>query len=188
MNIPQLIIDENLTLEPIKEKHSDEIYYAIDSNRKHLRTWLPFVDFTLKARHTLDFIKSVLDDPKESQIVFIIKQKDEFIGLIGLKDIDYLNKKVEIGYWLVENAVGKGIMSRSTKKVINFCFKNLEMHRVQIKCGIKNYKSIAIPERLEFTFEGIERCGEFHFSHYIDLNVYSLLKHEWKEKEKIFII
>jgi len=38
----------------------------------------------------------------------------------------------------------------------------MDMNRVQIRCGVGNDKSSAIPRRLGFTFEGIERAGERH--------------------------
>jgi ribosomal-protein-serine acetyltransferase len=37
-------------------------------------------------------------------------------------------------------------------------------------------KSEAIPQRLGFTFEGIERAGELHGNAYLNLKIYSLLK------------
>jgi len=65
--------------------------------------------------------------------------------------------------------------------MVNLAFRNMDMNRVQIRCGVGNDKSSAIPRRLGFTFEGIERAGERHNHVYIDLEVYSLLKREWTE-------
>jgi len=67
------------------------------------------------------------------------------------------------------------------RKLVEFAFRNMEMNRVQIRCGVGNHKSAAIPRRLGFTLEGIERAGERHDHSYIDLEVYSLLKKEWVE-------
>jgi ribosomal-protein-serine acetyltransferase len=55
------------------------------------------------------------------------------------------------------------------------------MNRVQIKVGVKNKKSAAVPKRLNFTFEGIERDGEYLNGVYIDLEVYSVLKRDWNK-------
>lgn len=43
-----------------------------------------------------------------------------------------------------------------------------------------NTKSIAVPIRLGFTFEGVERNGELLHGHFIDLEVYGLLKSDCK--------
>jgi ribosomal-protein-serine acetyltransferase len=156
------------------------VFNSIDQNRKFLRKWLPFVDFTIKQSDTEKFIRSILDKPKASKDeVYAIWYKFEFAGLIGFKDTDYINDKTEIGYWLIEKMTGKGIATKATLKLVNLAFRNMEMNRVQIKCGIGNLKSSAIPRRLGFTFEGIERSGERHNHSYIDLEVFSLLKSEW---------
>jgi ribosomal-protein-serine acetyltransferase len=57
------------------------------------------------------------------------------------------------------------------------------MNRIQIRCGVGNTKSSAIPRRLGFTYEGTERCGERHNNSYIDLEVFSILKKEWAESD-----
>lgn len=158
------------------------IFNAIDQNRRFLRKWLPFVDFTLKVSDSERFVKSVLEKISSNRDeVFVIWYKHEFSGLIGFKDIDRVNNKIEIGYWLVEKLTGKGIATAATRKMVNLAFRNMDMNRVQIKCGVGNEKSIAIPRRLGFVYEGIERNGERHNHSFIDLEVYSLLRREWAE-------
>ncbi|HET7732963.1 MAG TPA: GNAT family protein, partial [Paludibacter sp.] len=155
---------------------------AIDQNRTFLRKWLPFVDFTRKLGDTERFVRSVIEKVSSNRDeVYVIWYKHEFAGLIGFKDIDHVNDKIEIGYWLIEKMTGKGIATAAARKMVNLAFRNMEMNRVVIRCGVGNTKSSAIPRRLGFSFEGIERNGERHYHIYIDLEVYSLLKSEWAQ-------
>jgi len=181
MNVNELFVDASILLKNLVITDSQIIFNAMDQNRNHLRKWLPFVDMTRSEKDTLSFVKSIVDDIERRQEVFTIWYNEEFCGLLGLKDIDYLNRKIEIGYWLIEKMTGKGIMTRSVDKLIQFIFEKLEMNRIQIRCGVGNIYSSAIPKKFGFTFEGIERQGERHHFHYIDLEVYSLLKIEWSE-------
>jgi ribosomal-protein-serine acetyltransferase len=176
----KLTIDDNLFLERLKLSHVEVIFNAIDQNRKFLRKWLPFVDFTIRMVDTEKFVRSILDKPFERRDeVYVIWYKHEFAGLIGFKDADRINDKIEIGYWLIEKVTGKGVATKATQKMVNLAFRNMDMNRVQIRCGVGNEKSSAIPKRLGFSFEGIERAGERHNHEYIDLEVFSLLKREW---------
>ena len=178
----KLIIDDHQFLERLTLSHVQTIFKAIDQNRKFLHQWLPFVDFTRKVIDTERFVRSILEKPiARRDEVYVIWYKDEFAGLIGFKDTDRINDKIEIGYWLIEKMTGKGIAAAATRKMVNLAFRNMEMNRVQIRCGEGNYKSAAIPRRLGFSLEGIERGGERHDHTYIDLEVYSLLKKEWVE-------
>ena len=179
MSINELIVNSEIILKILDLADSQIIFEAIDQNRNYFRKWLPFVDMTRTEKDTLSFVKSIVDDVERRQEVFTIWYNNEFCGLIGLKDIDYLDRKIEIGYWLIEKMTGKGIIIHSVEKLIIFIFEELEMNRIQIKCGIGNNKSSAIPKKCGFVLEGIERQGERHQFNYIDLEVYSLLKKEW---------
>jgi len=178
----KLTIDEHQFLERLSLSHVQAIFNAVDQNRAFLRKWLPFVDFTFKVSDTERFVKSVLEKTSANRDeVYVIWYKHTFAGLIGFKDIDRINDKIEIGYWLIEKLTGKGIATAAARKMVNLAFRNMEMNRVQIKCGVGNLKSSAIPKRLGFIYEGVERSGERHNHSYIDLEVFSLLKREWAE-------
>jgi ribosomal-protein-serine acetyltransferase len=178
----KLIIDDNQYLERLTILHVEPIFTAIDQNRQFLRKWLPFVDFTHRVRDTERFVRSILEKTSARRDeVYIVKFNNQFAGLVGFKEADRVNDKIEIGYWLVESMTGKGIATAAVRKMINLAFRNMGMNRVQIRCGVGNHKSSAIPRRLGFILEGIERAGERHKNSYIDLEVFSLLKSEWVE-------
>jgi ribosomal-protein-serine acetyltransferase len=46
-------------------------------------------------------------------------------------------------------------------------------------CATENEKSCAVPERLGFRREGIERQAEWLYDHFVDHAVYSALASEW---------
>ncbi len=178
----KLTINDHQFLESLNLSHVEFIFNAIDQNRKFLRKWLPFVDFTKKIHDTEKFVRSILKKHVSVRDeVYVIWYKHEFAGLIGFKEADRINDKIEIGYWLTEKMTGKGIATAATRKMVNLAFRNMNMNRVQIRCGVGNERSSAIPRRLGFSYEGIERSGERHNQTYIDLEVFSLLKREWAE-------
>lgn len=181
MILSDIQVDRQTQLRHLRIDDAQIIFEAIDSNRTFLRTWLPFVDSTKQVGHTYSFVKSIVDDVERRQEIFTIYYQDQFAGLIGLKDIDYLNKKVELGYWMIEKMTGKGIMIHSVERIIEFCFAELSFNRIQIKCGVGNIRSSNIPKKLGFLFEGIERNGEKCAVGFRDLEVYSLLKKEWSD-------
>ena len=184
-----LRIEDSLYLERIKPSLAPVIFGAIDANRESLRRWLPFVDQTQNVRDTETFINSVVEkSPADYNEVYSIWYREEFAGLIAYKDTDRINRKTELGYWIVEKFRGKGIMTKSVIKLIDFAFRKLNINRIQIKVAVGNLKSSAIPKRLNFTLEGIERDGEKHHNRFLDLEVYSLLKKEWAASKRKLIL
>ncbi|WP_321289505.1 GNAT family N-acetyltransferase [uncultured Sunxiuqinia sp.] len=175
----RLIVNSKIELEPLKFSHAFQIFQAIDRNRKFLESWLPFVQDTKTQEDTENFIQSVTSpNSGDRDEVYVIWFENRFAGLIGLKDTDRVNMKTEIGYWITEQMMGKGVVTMSTKRLTEYVFSSSGMNRIVIRCGVGNKKSAAIPKRLGFTFEGIEREGEKHRRKFIDLEVYSLLKVE----------
>ena len=170
-------INTNLSLELINYSHAQPIFEMVDKNRAHLSPWLPFVDRMQTVEFAENFVKGTLQRNKEGQEwAFVIIEKGEIVGRIGVYKIDNQNKIGEIGYWLIENLQGKGIVTSSCKALIQFCFNDLKLNRIEIKCGTENLKSKSIPEKLNFTHEGIIRQGELLYDRFIDLNLYALLK------------
>lgn len=174
-------VDDGIELKEISEVSATRIFNSIHHSRDHLRPWLPFVDQTKSATDTRNFIKSVKNSKcLKKDKVFEIWHLDEFAGLIALKEIDYANLKVEIGYWLDQQKTGKGIMIKSCRCLVDYAFKKLKLNRVSIKIAIGNGKSTAIPVGLDFYQEGIERNGELINNKFHDLLVFSMLKKDWK--------
>ena len=154
-------IDENIKIELINENHSQPIFDIVDKNRIHLRQWLPFVDRMQTVEFAENFVKGTMQRNKDgNEFAFVIIENDKVIGRIGVYKIDGQNKIGEIGYWLAENLQGKGIITKSCKALIDFCFSDLQLNRIEIKCGTENFKSKTIPEKLNFTREGVIREGE----------------------------
>jgi ribosomal-protein-serine acetyltransferase len=162
----------------LKQSDSVEIFNTINSQKEYLGKWLPFVDYTKELKDTEKFVESVVNAPVDNfEYVFVIRKQDEFIGVIGFKGTDSLNKKTEIGYWLSEKHQKQGVITKSVEKLCEFAFDKQGINRIQIKCAIKNRASINIPKRLGFKFEGIERHGELLTGNiFTDLAVYSRLK------------
>jgi ribosomal-protein-serine acetyltransferase len=172
-----ITIDNTIKLELITENHAQLIFEIVDANRAHLRPWLPFVDRMQTVEFAQNFVKGTMQRNNEgNEYAFVIIENEKVIGRIGVYKIDNQNKIGEIGYWIVEGLQGKGIVTKSCKAIIEFCFSDLGLNRIEIKCGIENSKSKTIPEKLNFTKEGVIRQGELLYDTFIDLNLYSLLK------------
>jgi ribosomal-protein-serine acetyltransferase len=103
-------------------------------------------------------------------------------GIIGFHSIDWMNKNVEIGYWLGEKFQGRGIVTKTCRTLVDYAFYEYQLNRVQIRCATGNTKSNAIIERLGFIKEGNTRQSEFLYDHYVDLFVYGMTADEWKAR------
>lgn len=173
-------VDKEIKLTQLEQSDAKDIFETIDSQREYLGRWLPFVAFTREISDSEQFVDSVVNAPGERfEYLFAIRKKDQFMGLIGFKDTDRVNRKTEIGYWLSEKCQKQGIVTKSVDRLCDFAFQQLGINRIQIKCAVENQSSSNIPKRLGFKLEGVERQGELLTGGvYTDLEVYSKLKSE----------
>lgn len=173
-------VDDSISLELLDDKHAQSTFQLIDGNRQYLKQWLPWVD----NMATEDDFKGHILDSKDKYLKGtdwpgVIIVDGEAAGRMGMHYIHAQNKIGAIGYWLAPQFQGKGIITKACRAMINYGFETMGLNRIEIKCGTGNYKSLAVPERLHFTKEGVLRQGEFLYGHFIDLYIYAMLKDEW---------
>jgi ribosomal-protein-serine acetyltransferase len=178
-------IREDVELRLLEERHAPAIFGLVDQDRAYLREWLPWVDSTLAEDDTLSFVQSMRAQfAANESITAGIWQGGRFAGVVGTHKINWLYRKVEIGYWLGQAFQGSGIMTDACRAMIAHLLGDLELHRVEIHCATANAKSIAIPRRLGFTLEGTLRGAGFACGQFLDLQVFGMLKEEWNGRRQ----
>ncbi len=103
---------------------------------------------------------------------------DEFLGAIGIHDIDRAEGRCDIGYYLAPEARGRGAMTRAVRLLSRWAFESLPVDRIEITIEPANAASRAVAERAGYTFEGILRSHTVIKGTRRDMAMYSLLRSE----------
>lgn len=178
-------VDEEISVVLLQQHDKKELFKLIDTNREHLRKWLLWVDKRKSAQDFESIIPIWISNyANNNGFDAGILYHDQLVGMVGLHYIDWNNRATSIGYFLAEEAQGKGIITRTITALLEYIFKTLNLTRVEIQCAVNNHKSIAIPERLGFVKEGVKRQGQWLYDHYEDIVTYSLLANEWEQNTK----
>jgi RimJ/RimL family protein N-acetyltransferase len=82
---------------------------------------------------------------------------ERLVGMIGLTAQPV--RSAEIGWWLVSDARGRGLMGRSVELVVTAAFGRLGLDRIEWRAFAGNEPSRAVAERAGFTVEGCIRGG-----------------------------
>ena len=160
-------------LQRLRTEDAPDIFVSIDTQRRHLGRWLPFVADTHQIEQTRQVVAGMLADTANP--VYTIRDGETFAGLIGFKSADAEKRSIEIGYWLREEQQGRGIMTAAVRALCDLAFGEMGMRRVEIRCGTGNLPSNRIPQRLGFLRSHVEEQGEqLSDGAWIDLNVYVL--------------
>jgi ribosomal-protein-serine acetyltransferase len=176
-----LQVSHNLRLQLLQLDDAPELFTLIDLNREDLREWLPWLNTTQSVTDTRYFIQSTLDRfAQHKALVAAIRERGSIVGVIGFNEIDWQDRCGYIGYWLAASARGRGVMTESCRTLIDYAFTTLALDRLAIACASANTRSRAIPQRLGFKHEGVERNAEWLYDRYVDHEIYSLFAREWE--------
>lgn len=181
-HMTRLVIDDKLFLRPLEMHDAEELFVVTHQCREYLREWLPWLDTTQSVGDTKMFIESTLRQRAANNgFQAGIWHDEKLVGVIGFHRMDWPNRSTSIGYWLDKQFQGQGIMTKSAKKLVDYAFGEMNLHRIEIRCAVQNHKSRAIPERLGFINEGFAREAEWLYDHYVDHIIYGMLAHDWKQ-------
>jgi len=108
---------------------------------------------------------------------FTLKEakNNQLIGYGGLFDINIEASKAEIGYGLLQEYWGQGIISEAIKKIVDFGINKMELHRIYGYIDPQNIPSIKVIEKFNFKKEGILKDDTFARNKYFDMSVYAII-------------
>lgn len=173
-------IGDGASVAPLALSDADEVFALVDTNRDHLRPWMPWIGATASPGDTRSFIQSAIDQrARNDGYQCAIRQDGAIVGVIGHHRIDWPNRLTSLGYWLAADQQGKGIMTRACSALIDFAFEELSLNRVEISAAVGNRRSLAVIERLGFLEEGVRREAEWVHDRFLDLRCFAVLREQW---------
>jgi ribosomal-protein-serine acetyltransferase len=176
---PEFDLGDGIWLRAVNEEDADELYAVVAQSRDYLSRWMPWAaGQTLDG--TLEFIRQARKQAADN-LGFQRAMTDQgrIVGTIGFHRVDWEHRLTSIGYWIARDAQGRGIVTRSVRALTNHAFDAWLLNRVEIRAGVENVRSRAVPERLGFVQEGVLREAELVGDRFVDHAVYSLLAREW---------
>jgi RimJ/RimL family protein N-acetyltransferase len=162
LELPDELVGDRVVVRPYAETDAAELWASIDESREHIAAWLPWVDSYQRPEDAIAHIRRFRARwlLREDLVAGVFERDTpRLLGGSGLHRIDWSIRRFEIGYWLRESAVGRGYMTEAVQLLTRFAFDQLDANRVEIRMDTGNLRSRAIPERLEFVYEGCFRQG-----------------------------
>jgi ribosomal-protein-serine acetyltransferase len=178
----ELPVNEHTFLRKLGPDDAPQLFRLINSCRKTLRRFLPWVDYNTPEDHSKRFIQLMMRKADEQEAVaFGIWHNGELCGVIDLHDWDHALQKAEVGYWITPEMQGKGIVTCSCKTLIGYAFSAMRLNKIEIRFVLQNEKSAQIPIKLGFSKEGILRQSAKLHGQYVDMVVMGMLRKDWKQ-------
>lgn len=120
-------------------------------------------------------------------IIWAITQKGDtkLIGTICFWNIIKEHYRAEIGYSLLYDFQGKGIMQEAMSAIIKYGFEKMNLHSIEANVNPANESSIKLLERNDFIKEAYFKENYFYDGKFLDTAIYSLLTTVANKGEKV---
>ncbi|WP_052851055.1 GNAT family N-acetyltransferase [Streptomyces avicenniae] len=102
------------------------------------------------------------------------------VGGVLLRTMDTAQGTAEAGCWLEEAAVGRGLVTRAARVLIDWAVEERGVHRVEWWVSASNGPSIAVARRLGMTRDGVLRESYLRGGERHDMEIWSVLAREWR--------
>lgn len=183
-----LLEDELVRLEPLEERHFEPLLPVA----MHKQLWL----FTgAKVNSPEDFRRYFNTALKEKQehraypFAYFNKQTNQYAGSTRFGNIDFPNKKLEIGWtWIHPALQGTGFNKHCKFLLLSYGFEQLDLNRIELKTSLLNRISQKAMLNIGAVKEGVLRRHSINEDGVVRDTVYfSFIKEEWPAiKQAVF--
>ena len=161
-------------------ENTHELFSLITQNKLYLERWFEWANHVQSESDVQNFIEHSLQKNKQNKAFDCGIWLDNcLVGVIGLHEINWRHKEVELGYWISEEHQGKGLTKQSILALMTYAFFEYKLNRIRILCVTDNLKSRFLAEKLGFQLEGIERDGYQFLGRFFDVACYSFLARDF---------
>jgi ribosomal-protein-alanine N-acetyltransferase len=152
-----ILTTQRLTLRQV-ESHDQQTIFSLRADVDHNRyLGRPIAGNIDDARN---FINKVNECVRKSECLYwgiTLSDKNVLVGTIGLFSFSDETDKCEIGFELMKEFQGQGIMVEAVAKVINYAFNNIKVQEIEAFSHRNNLRSIMLLEK--FLFQKVDDPG-----------------------------
>jgi ribosomal-protein-alanine N-acetyltransferase len=166
---------ERLVLRRIDVNDVNEIF-ALRSNPQTMKYIpRPLVKTMEDALVHIAMIDDKIENNEGINWGITLKSNPKLIGIIGHYRIKPENYRAEIGYMLLPEFNGKGIMPEAVKAAVHYGFKVMQLHSIEAIIDPENFGSEKVLQKSGFVKEAHLKENEFYDGRFLDTVIYSLL-------------
>ena len=159
-NVPERVETPRLLLRAPRLEDAPELYAAVCDSLPELSTYMTWAtpEYSLAACEANTRATIASFAAREGlRYHFFSKETGEFVGNAAFHHIDWSVPKLELGYWLRTAYVGKGLMREGIAALCDMAERELGAVRLEIRCDVRNVRSIRVAQACSFGLEGILR-------------------------------
>jgi RimJ/RimL family protein N-acetyltransferase len=147
-------------LRPCEETDGMEIYTAAAESIERVGKWMGWLTPSYSTSDSLEWARGASADWIQGvryEFVIIDAVGGHVCGCCGLNRINKEDLVCNLGYWVRDSEVRRGIATASARMLVNFGIHRLGLKRIEIVVADGNVASRGVAEKLGAAYEGVQR-------------------------------
>ncbi|MCX2967319.1 MULTISPECIES: GNAT family N-acetyltransferase [Streptomyces] len=168
-------------LRPLEPWHAEEFFAHIDRGREFIGRYVGLADAVGDLEAGRAFLREYADKAAaDTGRLYGIWADGALVGGVLFRTMDVAQGTAEAGCWLEPSAVGRGLVTRAARTIIDWAVERRGVHRIEWHASARNVPSVAVARRLGMTRDGVLRESYLRRGERHDMEVWSVLAPEWR--------
>ncbi|RBM08211.1 GNAT family N-acetyltransferase [Streptomyces sp. PT12] len=173
--------DDGAELRPLEPWRAEEFLAHMDRGREFVGRHVSLPDAVTDLASSRAFLQAYAQRlATDTGRIDGIWSGGTLVGGVLLRTMDVPRGTAEAGCWLERSAVGRGLVTRAARVLIDWAVDERGIHRVEWVVSAANTASIAVARRLGMTKEGVLRESYPYRGTRHDMEMWSVLAPEWR--------
>ncbi|BEL12188.1 GNAT family protein [Actinoplanes sichuanensis] len=174
-------LTENAQLRPLEPWQAEEFLAHMDRARATVDPWIPWASISTDLASATATLQRYADNAaRDKQRLFGIWLDEVLVGGAMFVAFDAKAGNCELGVWLEPAGVGRGLVTKAARVLIDWAFRTRGLHRAEWHCNPDNIASSAVARRLGMTREALLREAYPWNGVRNDTEIWAVLASEWK--------
>jgi ribosomal-protein-serine acetyltransferase len=172
------LIGERIVVRAYRPSDAPAVWHGIEESRASLARWIP----DLARRRTQAEVLSGIEQlctarARGERLLYGIWQRSdgEFLGEVGLHDVNVPRRAAAVGYWLRTSARGQGLIDEALNLLHSYAVGELGLRQLEAHIASENAASRRVAERLGYLLVGQRPTDPLWDGEAATMLIYSLI-------------
>jgi RimJ/RimL family protein N-acetyltransferase len=172
------VMSADIRIRPYTLADADEVWRAATESSAELLPWMSWYHAGYHIRETRSWLEMQVSAFRiGTAYEFAIESREgRYLGGCGLNQIDPMNRRANLGYWVRTDATRQGVARAAVRQVAAWAYAHTDLVRLEIVAATANIASQRVAEHAGAQREGVLRSRLFVRGQFQDAVVYSLVR------------
>ncbi|MFE0516573.1 GNAT family N-acetyltransferase [Streptomyces sp. NPDC058964] len=173
-------LGDGAELTPLEPWQAEEFLAHVDRGREFIGRFNGLPDVVTDLESSRAFLRSYAERAAaDTGRIGAVRLDGRLVGAVVLRRLDVGQGIAEAGCWLEPSAVGRGLVTRAARVLIDWAVRERGIQRVEWWVSPENAPSIAVARRLGMSKDGVLRQSYLYRGKRHNEEIWSVTAPEW---------